>query len=62
MDQTTQPMLPYPALGFTPFIEAPQLRVTWGHLCCTPSVFNDPRVTAALGYAIPMTWPPARLR
>jgi len=63
MDSTTQqPMLPYPVTGFTPFVEAPQLRVTWGHLCCSPSVINDPRVVAALGYAVPIMWPPPRIQ
>jgi hypothetical protein len=55
---TQQPILPVPVIGFTPFVEVPQLRVTWGNLCCSPSVFNDPRVTAALGYAIPIGPPP----
>jgi hypothetical protein len=58
MNPTPTSPIPYPRIGFLPFVEVPQLFVTFGNLCCSPSVFNDPRVTAALGYTIPIGPPP----
>jgi len=52
--------LPFPMVGFQPYLELPTFRVLFGNTCCSPSIINDPRVVAALGYAVPIIWPPPR--